>query len=729
MLERGIGGIGKRREKKKPRKPHLPLETGLSSVPKRWSMTKGIELYLWQEEAVERWLEREKGTIKAVTGGGKTELCLAIAERLQNQKEPDLHLAVVVPTITLMEQWRDKMLERSNLPADAIARLGGGCEESFSGGKRILISVLASARKKLPGLVEKAKVGNRLLLVVDECHRAGSDENMKVFDTKRRFSLGLSATPERGENTEEGGNAAYDDTLLGRELGPIIVRFHLSQAREHGVVPEYSIRHYGLCLSAKERGVYERLSKEISDARKELQGRAPAGKTSGTAFFKWVSNEANRKSQPDGLASRFLVKSSRRKEVLYGMDSRRTAAQTLLQRGFDENRNAQAILFHERIMEVMNLFRCFRGLGLGVVAEHSGLPKRLRSESVELFREGAANVIVSARSLIEGFDVPAVDMAVIVAASTSERQRIQSLGRVLRKHKGGAGEEKDSVVHILYAKDTVDEEIYEKQDWDKITGEGRNSYFHWDGLGEEVRLDGPPKHPLPNEEQIDVRRLREGEEYPGRYEGREYGCDTNGNIKGADGALIRDPGNLPELIFGAKGGEYGRFRVTRRKRCVLVLSRRERNWKVVFVTQLKEDLQAEERGAGGAVAGGVAGSDGPEKWVETARPGDPYPAVGVSLVDDRLVFKRKRGGVVARRVKRGFVYAKMGDDAGDREKGKDAERIADAVRKIETDKPGISISSMALNELNHVLFHAKGRLIFICRLHKGLEFPDAETQG
>lgn len=717
-LERGAAAAGGRRRRRTSRPS---TAAGPSSVPEKWRLTKGVDLYPWQEEAVGRWLEHGRGTIKAVTGGGKTELCLAIAERLQNGKEPDLRLAVVVPTITLMEQWRDRILERGNLPAGAVARLGGGHKGSFGGGERVLIAVLASARKKLPGLVEEAKVGDRLLLAVDECHHAGSDENMKVFGAARAFSLGLSATPERGGDADEEGGAGYGGTPLGRELGPVIVEFHLSHAREHGVVPEYSIRHYGLPLSAKERGAYDRLSRQISDARKELQGRAPAGKTSGPEFFKWASNEAARKNSPDGLASQFLSDTSRRKEVLYAMESRRVAARTLLQREFGKNPDARVILFHERIREVMKLFLCFRDAGIEAVVEHSGLPRPLRNESIELFREGAAKVIVSARSLIEGFDVPAVDMAVITAASTSERQRIQSLGRVLRKHKDETGKEKDAVVHILYAKDTVDEEIYEKQEWDKITGEGRNGYFHWDGLGEEIRQSGPPKHPLPGEERIDEGLLREGEEYPGRYEGREYSCDANGNITDADGALVRDVGSLPESIFGAKGG-YGRFRVTRRKRYVLALLRRESDWKVVFVTRLAEDLDPGPCGGGGAAVGDL------EKWAETARPGDPYPETDVPLVCDKLKFKRKRGGVVARMVKRGLVYARMDGGAADRERGDDAKRIVDAVRRIEDDDPGVSVSSLALNEMKHVLFRARGRLVFVCALRKGLEFPDTDER-
>ena len=87
-----------------------------------------------------------------MTGGGKTLLALALAERLQNQQVSDLRAAVVVPTIVLMHQWYDELLAHGDLPAAAIGRLGGGYKDDFSAGRRILIAVLASAHKLLPRL-------------------------------------------------------------------------------------------------------------------------------------------------------------------------------------------------------------------------------------------------------------------------------------------------------------------------------------------------------------------------------------------------------------------------------------------------------------------------------------------------------------------------------------------------------------------------------------------------
>ncbi|HBF99995.1 MAG TPA: hypothetical protein DDW87_00275, partial [Firmicutes bacterium] len=79
-----------------------------------------IALYDWQEECVEKWLEQKRGTIKVVTGAGKTILALAIIERLQ-AVDPQLRVAIVVPTIVLQEQWYKEILSRSNLPARMIA--------------------------------------------------------------------------------------------------------------------------------------------------------------------------------------------------------------------------------------------------------------------------------------------------------------------------------------------------------------------------------------------------------------------------------------------------------------------------------------------------------------------------------------------------------------------------------------------------------------------------------
>ena len=177
-------------------------------LPVEWKMLKKITLYPWQKEAVDAWFKDKRGTIKVVTGAGKTILALAIIEKLQ-RIEKDLRVAIIVPTIVLLNQWYEEIKERSNLPEEAIGLLGAGHEDSFTEDqKRILICVLNSAARKLPRAVEE-KLSNKLLLVVDECHRAGASEMRKIFKIKRKYDLGLSATPEREDDEEE------DEDIVG----------------------------------------------------------------------------------------------------------------------------------------------------------------------------------------------------------------------------------------------------------------------------------------------------------------------------------------------------------------------------------------------------------------------------------------------------------------------------------------------------------------------------------
>src|SRR5262249_7643609 len=143
------------------------------------------------------------------------------------------------------------------------------------------------------------------------------------------------------------------------------------------------------------------------------------------------------------------------------------AVETLVRQEFAVNTDARVILFHESITEVIHLFLRLLALELPVIMEHSELPGSVREEGLERFRRGTAQIIVSAQSLVDGFNVAAVDVGIIVASTGSVRQRIQSLGRVLRRHRGPDGEEKTSCVHVLYAAGSSEESIYGKVDWDE----------------------------------------------------------------------------------------------------------------------------------------------------------------------------------------------------------------------------------------------------------------------
>jgi superfamily II DNA or RNA helicase len=551
------------------------------AAPKSWELTRDLILHDWQSRCVDNWFAADKrGVIKVVTGAGKTILALAIIERLQQAIMPDLCVAIVVPTVVLLDQWRSEILKRSNLPPAYIGFIGAGRSDSFEAGARIIIAVLNSASKKLAQDVRRSGVSNRLLLIVDECHRAGAQEMRRVFETDRAFSLGLSATPERetdiSEEAEDDGSETADpdvvlpfvSTVIGQELGNVVFELNYADAIQQGVLPPFRIIHYGLPLSEQESQQYQRISREISDLQGDLQTRNRRG----LRLIRWCKSQAltgNRK------AGRYISLLGDRKRLLYRIDSRSAAVAQILQQHLAQHPEANAILFHESIEEVMRLFANLRELGFEVVAEHSGFPDWMRAKSIHLFREGIARVIVSARSLIEGFNVPAADIGIVVAASASVRQRIQTLGRLLRKNPLNDENEKNAKLFVLYARDTVDEFIYEKANWDLFVGAERNEYYRWDPVegSPPILTDEPPRRPPLSEDEVPTTGLHPGGEYVGDLgQGASFTLDTQGNIRDESGSPIQPHAELRALLAHWRR-RAGRFRVTPKRLLVFALEK------------------------------------------------------------------------------------------------------------------------------------------------------------
>lgn len=623
-----------------------PASEETSGLPEQWELTRGIDLHAWQLQCVDAWFSAGKrGVLKVVTGAGKTILALAIAEKLQRSTR-DLRVAIVVPTVVLLAQWRDEIAARSNLPPESVGLLGAGFDETFKTDTRILICVLNSAARKLPELVRKAGVGASLFLVVDECHRAGSTEMQRVLTTERAFSLGLSATPEReADNAQEAdlteplgdesyGPIAFDESVLGRELGPVIFELNYAGAIDLGVLPPFRIIHYGLTLLAPESANYERISREITSLRQDLErpGRR------GLGLIRWCRSRA---AANNPSAARLLAFTAQRKRLLFRMAERTRATVKILRDAFVENSESRAILFHESIDQVMALFASLRAEGFPVVAEHSEFPDLMRAESLRLFRQGAAQVIVSARSLIEGFNVPSADLGIVVAASSSVRQRVQTLGRLLRKSRAQDGSEKHATLYVLYAAETVDELIYEKADWEQFVGAERNSYFLWPDVYNSTPIEapGPPRRPVLAELSVDADSLRAGDTYPGSTdEGREYTRDSQGTIRTGDGLLTESHPELATILKESRK-TAGRFRITPVRRYVVELEKSDDRWRGVYLGKLStpvRDVRPEEDQPGG------------QNW----QPGDLYPLARVfgktfSVLqrDPRLIARKERGRV------------------------------------------------------------------------------------
>jgi len=519
------------------------------SLPALWRLVpEGIQLYKWQQECLPLWLNSGRGTIKVATGGGKTLFALAAAQQLQNEREPDLRLVIVVPTIPLMFQWYDE-LRRSNIPESAIGMMGGGKELPNAEGLRVLICVLNSARDRLSDFTAQAGWPERMLLIVDECHRANATQASRIFDSRPSYTLGLSATPEH-DSGDQGvpNNEAYETSAVGKGLGPIIFEFSLRQSLEAGLLTPFEVWHVGLPLAPAEAAEHERLSSEISEIRKGLQVSYRKSRSS-QDFLAWCQSQITRGGSAAAEAERFIGLANRRKRLLYQAEARTGITLGILVEA--DAPDHRAILFHESVAEIEQLFLKASDSGLSVVLEHSQLPSALRDENIEAFRRGVARVIISAKSLVEGFNVPSADLGIIMASSGSVRQRVQSLGRMLRRKT----DHRSARIVVLYVRDTEDEAIYEKADWEGVIGAERNRYFYWqpvingpwsEGLMETSKA---PRAYKPASSEIDVSGLKLGDPYPGKPDGLYLRVDQSNNLRTEDGALVAAPPTLVKEVL------------------------------------------------------------------------------------------------------------------------------------------------------------------------------------
>jgi len=494
----------------------------------KWELVD--ELWRWQKEFRKKWMMNYGGIAKVVTGAGKTHLALAIIESLKKEND-ELKVTIIVPTIVLMEQWHETLIDKLQISPNDIGRRGGGFKDDFTN-NNILISVINSAIKNDFIKKETEKL-DKNFLIVDECHRAGAPQFRNVFNARRNWELGLSATPERERDD------AFENVLVD-ELGPIIGSYDYKDALDDGIIPEFNIYNYAILLNQDEKRKYERITKEIRKIIERLKRKYPFLEKPETNFAAALHSIKEKNNDRD--VSLYFQKTRKRKEeIVYPAKNRKKLVKNVIASSLpNKNQGKQfgkgsqlnlsekdrVMLFHEFIDEVNSLFMELDSKFVSIY--HSRFPNSLNKIGLKLYKSGSTNVLLSVKALIEGVDVPKTNVGIIMASSSSIKQRIQSLGRVLRKAEG----KEETKLIIPYVKDTIDEKIYHKKDWDDIVGKKNIEFKMFTEYGEiEVEKPKPPQTKKYQDiETIDENKLNKGDKYPGSYEGESYSFDHKGRL-------------------------------------------------------------------------------------------------------------------------------------------------------------------------------------------------------
>lgn len=397
--------------------------------------------YHWQEECLAIWEQNGcRGIVQAVTGAGKTMLAVKAMEKLRQVCGEDLWVAIVVPTRALMMQWsrilRSRFLEE-DVPDSPVYQ----------------IYVINSARYQLARrILTRLRDGETVFLIADECHRYASEENRKIFEfvphvqkTPGRYCcLGLSATLGDKDSLE----------MLEAALGGVVFRYSYQKALQEKIIAEFTLVQIAVHFQMDEQEAYQELSDRMKTFRRQLYFRYPLLKKGGISFFAVLQTLAKEENVTGRLAKSYLHLSWQRKRLVCMARNRLFCVCELLH-SIDVGK--RVLIFSESIEQAELLYGMLKeDYGDRVGRYHSKAGKQANENALERFRDGELFILIACKALDEGIDVPDAGIGIILSGTGIERQRIQRLGRVLRR-----SEEKErAVLYYLFVKESVEEKSY-----------------------------------------------------------------------------------------------------------------------------------------------------------------------------------------------------------------------------------------------------------------------------
>ncbi|MDD3879808.1 MAG: helicase-related protein [Syntrophomonas sp.] len=295
-------------------------------------------------------------------------------------------------------------------------------------------------------LLEDYQRGAAVMLIADECHHYSSPENSRIFDfishispgsSSRYYALGLSATPQ---------TPGFDEKLVPA-LGVQIYKYGFAEALNANIISSFSIFNLKLRFTPDEEQEYLEMSEQLSRVLDALMRRCPyLNGLSSQRFFACLEEMAREAdgSALSGLSRAVLTLAHQRKDVVYKARARISCVQNLLQR---IPASAKVIIFNERIEMAEAIYARLQRLYPGQVGRyHSEMDERSKKHVLRRYSYSEIRILVTCRALDEGLNVPATNVGIIACSTSSSRQRIQRLGRILRR----SGENSHACLYYLY---------------------------------------------------------------------------------------------------------------------------------------------------------------------------------------------------------------------------------------------------------------------------------------
>jgi len=360
-----------------------------------------------QKLGVKKWIDQKcRGTLQWATGTGKTRAAI-LAIKVFLTKNRDKKIVVVVPTEYLKLQWSQELSK-----AGFFNEVG--------------VEIINSA----------VKVESKIdFLILDEAHRIPSNTFYAIFRVRTpSIVLGLSATFSRLDGRHE---------MLNRYC-PVCDVIEIDEAVENKWLSPY--KEYKVLIYVDDIEEYNEHNRQFQDAFSffdfdfhqalgcltNIIQRRRYGKMMGVPV-----------AEMDAIVFTWNRALKARKKFVTNHPKKVEVAQRIL----DARLNSKAITFSATIKQAEKIKR-------GRIV-HSGRGKKRNRITMEEFSRNSTGVVNTAKSLDEGADISGLNLAVILCNTSSQTQKTQRIGRVIRYQEG-----KEAEIFTLVLAGTNEENWY-----------------------------------------------------------------------------------------------------------------------------------------------------------------------------------------------------------------------------------------------------------------------------
>lgn len=401
------------------------ISKNIPMVPPLTERFKGLHTY--QTDAIQEWKNKGyRGIFDMATGTGKTYTGLGALVDLYNHCNSDLAVVICCPFIHLVEQWVEDLVKFNIEP---IVGYGNSIQKNWRDklskavqyhnykikGKKFFCFITTNATFYSEFVQnEFKKMNHNSLLMVDEAHYFGAEFIRKNLPQNFEYRLALSATIDR-HGDEEGTKVLYE------YFGEKCIEYTLEMAIEAGMLTKYYYYPIIINLTPEELSLYKELTKKIA---KFIVG-------------------SDKKHIPEA-AKQYLLK---RAKLIAGAENKLCALKEAIERYKDkkhllvycgattldsQNTDSDSLKQIQVVCKMLG-----NDLNMKVAKFTAEEDIKQRQNIKNLFSKGdMLQVLVAIKCLDEGFNIPEIRTAFILASTTNPKEYIQRRGRVLRLAEG-----------------------------------------------------------------------------------------------------------------------------------------------------------------------------------------------------------------------------------------------------------------------------------------------------